>query len=474
MLNEKIIYYRKKNGLSQEELAGKLLVSRQTVSQWETGQTLPTVDNLIRLREIFGVTMDELISDAAPTEEAAPAPQPREIFSFILTREEFRRAMRSTWEIRIMVLVALTFAIPVFLLLLSYSDLVGEILPTLVICLVLLEAGAFTGFYLRKNRALDRLCTANETIEIRSYDAMLTQTALKNGEAVRVYKMAYDDIAAVEDSKTIFRISDRRGGMIFLPKRAMDPDGSLFRWLCGMAEEYKRKTSGKGAVVSVLCTAGVLIILSKIAEVVSRSEDLESVLKYFWIIPAAGLLISLFMLVRGIVRARKKRNLAAVQIVFGVLFSLICTVSLVFSVLIPKASAGFQQTMLEIESQLGIDLPDNAGVRENIYKSPKSNGVRLISSIVLSLDRSTSLAFDEKVASEPKWIRGKLAFPLAPVWNTSVSADTAEYVMLLNLTTGQFNELPKENGTYTCLNVFYRQEDEQIIILKYEIDYQRK
>jgi hypothetical protein len=60
------------------------------------------------------------------------------------------------------------------------------------------------------------------------------------------------------------------------------------------------------------------------------------------------------------------------------------------------------------------------------------------------------------------------------VWNTSVSADTAEYVMLLNLTTGQFNELPKENGTYTCLNVFYRQEDEQIIILKYEIDYQRK
>lgn len=53
--------HRKKKGLSQEELGQQLLVSRQTVSLWETDQTLPTIDNLIRLREIFGISVDELL-----------------------------------------------------------------------------------------------------------------------------------------------------------------------------------------------------------------------------------------------------------------------------------------------------------------------------------------------------------------------------------------------------------------------------
>ena len=47
-VGEKIQLYRKKIGLSQEALGQKLLVSRQTVSLWEMGKTMPTVDNLIK------------------------------------------------------------------------------------------------------------------------------------------------------------------------------------------------------------------------------------------------------------------------------------------------------------------------------------------------------------------------------------------------------------------------------------------
>ena len=52
-VGQRIQEHRKKNGLSQEELGQRLLVSRQTVSLWETDQTLPTVDNLLLLKEIF-------------------------------------------------------------------------------------------------------------------------------------------------------------------------------------------------------------------------------------------------------------------------------------------------------------------------------------------------------------------------------------------------------------------------------------
>ena len=68
-VGEKIQYFRKKSGLSQEELGSKLLVSRQTVSLWEMDKTLPTVDNLLRLKEIFGVSVDELLDTRVAPEE---------------------------------------------------------------------------------------------------------------------------------------------------------------------------------------------------------------------------------------------------------------------------------------------------------------------------------------------------------------------------------------------------------------------
>lgn len=61
--NEKLIKLRKEMGLSQEELGNKLNVARQTVSKWELGETTPEMDRLIKMSEIFNITLDELIKD---------------------------------------------------------------------------------------------------------------------------------------------------------------------------------------------------------------------------------------------------------------------------------------------------------------------------------------------------------------------------------------------------------------------------
>ena len=52
---------RKKAGLSQEELAKTLFVSRQAVSKWETGETVPDLENLVALANLFDVSLDYLI-----------------------------------------------------------------------------------------------------------------------------------------------------------------------------------------------------------------------------------------------------------------------------------------------------------------------------------------------------------------------------------------------------------------------------
>lgn len=72
ILADKIIDLRKKSGMSQEELAEKVNVSRQAVSKWEGAQSVPDLDKILILSEIFGVSTDYLLKDNFETEEYIP------------------------------------------------------------------------------------------------------------------------------------------------------------------------------------------------------------------------------------------------------------------------------------------------------------------------------------------------------------------------------------------------------------------
>lgn len=79
ILADKIIYLRKKAGLSQEELADKMSVSRQAVSKWESAQSVPDIGKILQLSRIFDVSTDYLLKDEIEEEkgkrcEENPAP----------------------------------------------------------------------------------------------------------------------------------------------------------------------------------------------------------------------------------------------------------------------------------------------------------------------------------------------------------------------------------------------------------------
>lgn len=68
MLSDSIRKYRRSSSMSQDELAEKLGVSRQSVSLWENGQTQPTIDNILALARIFNTTADELLGKTDDTD----------------------------------------------------------------------------------------------------------------------------------------------------------------------------------------------------------------------------------------------------------------------------------------------------------------------------------------------------------------------------------------------------------------------
>lgn len=138
-LGERIYELRTKKGMSQGDLAEALDVSRQSISKWETGSSVPELDKLIKLSQLFGVTLDELILDKAP-EEAPPPPEPQIIY----VEREAPRSTRKTAGV-----ILLCFSALIWLLV----SLMGDVLAGLLLAFPFLACGLIC-LFVRRNVGL--------------------------------------------------------------------------------------------------------------------------------------------------------------------------------------------------------------------------------------------------------------------------------------------------------------------------------
>ena len=92
--SEKISALRKQKGWSQEELAEKLMVTRQAVSKWESAQSMPDLDKLVQLSEALGVSTDYLLKDEQAQSAPVPATAEQTVKPRQVTQEEARRYLQ--------------------------------------------------------------------------------------------------------------------------------------------------------------------------------------------------------------------------------------------------------------------------------------------------------------------------------------------------------------------------------------------
>ena len=97
--NNKLYELRKQKGLSQEELANRLNVSRQTVSKWEVGESAPDMEKLAAISELFDISLDELVLNKVPEKEKASEQIVRsemysDIKEHVLTEENRKKAKK--------------------------------------------------------------------------------------------------------------------------------------------------------------------------------------------------------------------------------------------------------------------------------------------------------------------------------------------------------------------------------------------
>lgn len=119
MLGNNIVTYRKKLGLSQQQLADRMNVVRQTVSKWEKDLSVPDADALVRLADALDVTVPELLGQPVPEDAGVPE------YAAVLAQIAEQMAAQNRRRSRIWKIVAWVLGI---LLLLNVLNIVGSII----------------------------------------------------------------------------------------------------------------------------------------------------------------------------------------------------------------------------------------------------------------------------------------------------------------------------------------------------------
>ena len=128
ILADKIIELRKKSGWSQEELAEKMDVSRQSISKWEGAQSVPDMGRIVRLSELFGVSTDYLLKDDMEREELIQIGTTDETVRMV-SMEEANAFLdiRARNAVRVAIGVMLCILSPIALILLGGASATGRL-----------------------------------------------------------------------------------------------------------------------------------------------------------------------------------------------------------------------------------------------------------------------------------------------------------------------------------------------------------
>jgi transcriptional regulator with XRE-family HTH domain len=230
ILGEKIMELRKKNGWSQEELAGKLKVSRQSVSKWESAMSVPELDKVLQLSEIFEVSTDYLLKD--DKEEDYVPGNPETVAMRKVTMEEAQEFIRVRKEASLWipagVAACILSPVPLFLLqgmweegrLTVSEDLASGIGFALLLLIVAAAVGSFilTGMKLGKYEWMEK-----EEFELCYGIAGMVKERLEAEAAGFSRKIAVGVIFCILSCVPLFLLSVlngskivQAGGLVFL------------------------------------------------------------------------------------------------------------------------------------------------------------------------------------------------------------------------------------------------------------------
>lgn len=465
MVGEKIQIYRKQQKMSQEELGQKLLVSRQTISLWEKDQTVPTIENLIRLSEIFGVSVDDILgfNNEKQKEEVLP----NETYQFQFTKEELneieRLQRKNLYRRPIIFTVCCVFLIICAIGGSAHSAATGFVFGMFLIGMVSHIKGI--RIYKRnwKNSA-NRICKS--TYEYKVFEDYIHISIYRENEKVHESKCSFADIERIQKfDKWLFL---QYGGQAFiLRKKDLKESSAFFSYMYKNPSKIVEKAAHNRwnvfsvilFVASLLSIIGALILVGVVSD--KNNLSFENMWLFFLFTP-----IPVASVVFGFVLKYKK------NIIAGIIMTTLLSVYGSFSFIFANVYEHSDEPIIKIEQVMGIDIPAHKKINTQDWTKGTQSVSRgyVHSTSDIYFEKSAVEKFEKQISTDDRWLS---TVPNDLIGISSPFGDYGiyDYNLIYNVDTSEYNTLPQSSGTFRLINILYNAEVHQMRIVEYDIDY---
>lgn len=313
-VGESIQKYRKSFGMSQEELGQKLLVSRQTISLWEKDQTVPTIDNLMRLKEVFGVSVDEILD--AENKMQLTEDGSKEAYCFHFTKTElneiYRLQRKAAYKRPVLFILASALLVIFFIASSAPDVMIGCGFGILFMGVISHIKGFRTYSEAWKNR-MERVCKS--TYEYKIFEDYITVNVYCRAEKIRESKCCFTDIEHIQQlGKWLF--IQFNGQAFMIRKSDLKENSAFYSYMYkNPTKILKDATSDKRRVISMLLfVASLLSILGALVLVSAISSIKNLFVENMWLfflmtpIPVLSIVYGFLLKAKGY---KYKKNIVA-------------------------------------------------------------------------------------------------------------------------------------------------------------------
>lgn len=466
---ETIKFYRKKFNLSQEELGQKLLVSRQTISLWEKDQTIPTIDNLVRLREIFNISVDELLGYKSndPHTQASV-----ENYQFYYSEDEcleIYKFLRNTIIRRTIVFSLLCL----FLFLFFIADSAPDILSGLIIGAFIMgnisNVKALKNVRIKSKKYFKRVSENLYTYQI--FNDFFKIEIIKDNETVKSLKVHYTDIEKIQDTGKYLLINVW-GQLFILKKENLTADCAFYLYMKNNPQKVlKRKKADKLQLISnalfilsLLSIPGFLLLISWVSSI--NNLFLANTWLCFLFTPfsIASIVFGFFL--------KSKNYKYRKNIIAGIIITLILCIYGSFTFIFSDVYDHSDKPVIRVEQLVGIDVPEYKQINTQDWTKGEQDVSRGYINYTSDIyfDNALAKGFEKSLKTDNRWIT---SIPNNLIGITSPFSDYKmyDYALIYNIETGEYNTLPKVDGTYSFINIFFNSEQSKMKIVEYEMKY---
>lgn len=463
----RIQFLRKSRNMSQEELGDKMFVSRQTVSQWETGQTMPSIESLIKLHEIFDVSVDEILGIASYENEEIESKEIDiiERYSFQYDAAEVEKVCSyRTRPLKKYLLLSWIFAVGCFIIMCAAGNISFGILFGIFMGYIIIYSKMLSKAKKEIERTIDRI--PGMTYSYAFSQGVLTIGISENGRFISEEHRCMEEIETITDIEGYYILTIL--GRSYIIRKSDLPNASkMLQYLrssnsvTSIAPQKIRRwkaISIVAVIASLLSLFGGQSIAVSIAE---ASGDRTVFLQNMWVL-FLFLPIPIFSVVLGCILKRKgikyKKN-----IVIGIIMCCLLCIYGSFSFLF----SGMNDAIAVVREEMNIDIPEytSCNMTTNVYPQNRET-MKKVSRCDVSFPFDSTVAFYNSI--DQNWLT---EFP--GELREYVAADEADYradfCLLYNCDTKEYNTVPPEDGEYNMILLLFSKSTGWLYVFQYRL-----